>query len=120
MPGFWNERLGWLLLLAGLCTAVGLDPWSLSERDPAALPGSVRMAARHAQAVVLAMGFFMLVRRRSNAVEQYRAHHSGREVRRRYPYLIPTLRGYVYIYLVLGSVLVLSGAYGLLRLLWRC
>jgi hypothetical protein len=60
VPGFWNERLGWLLLLAGLCTAVGLDPWSLSERDPAALPGSVRMAARHAQAVVLAMGFLQI------------------------------------------------------------
>src|SRR5438270_12934909 len=59
-PGVWNERLGWLLLLAGLCTAVGLDPWSLSERDPAALPGSVRMAVRHAQAVVLAMGFLQI------------------------------------------------------------
>jgi hypothetical protein len=60
VPGSWNERLGWLLILAGLCAAVGLDPWSLSERDPATLPGSVRMAARHAQAVVLAMGFLQI------------------------------------------------------------
>jgi hypothetical protein len=58
--GYCNERLGWLLLLAGLSAAVGLDPWSLSERDPAALLGSVRMAARHAQAVVLAMGFLQI------------------------------------------------------------
>jgi hypothetical protein len=56
----WNERLGWLLLIVGLSAAVGLDPWSLSERDPAVLPGSARMAARHAQAVVLAMGFLQL------------------------------------------------------------
>src|SRR5262245_5881583 len=60
VQGVWNERLGWLLLLAGLSSAVGLDPWSLSERDPAALPGSLRMTARHAQAVVLAMGFLQL------------------------------------------------------------
>jgi hypothetical protein len=60
VPGLWNERLGWLLLLAGLCTAVGLDPWSLRERDPAAIPGSARMAARQAQAVVLAMGFLQI------------------------------------------------------------
>jgi hypothetical protein len=60
VPGFWNERLGWLLLLVGLTTAVVLDPWSLSERDPAALLGSTRMAARHAQAVVLAMGFLQI------------------------------------------------------------
>jgi hypothetical protein len=56
----WNERLGWLLLLAGFLAAVGLDPWSLSERDPAALLGSERMAARYAQAVVLAMGFLQV------------------------------------------------------------
>src|SRR5262249_41950635 len=40
---------------------VGLDPWSLGERDPAALPGSPRMAARHAQAVVLGMAFLQFV-----------------------------------------------------------
>lgn len=60
MHGIWNERLGWLLLLVGFITAVGLDPWSLSERDPATLRDSARMAARHAQAVVLAMGFLQL------------------------------------------------------------
>jgi hypothetical protein len=58
--GAWNKCLGWLLLLLGFLTAVGLDPWSLSERDPSALPGSARMAARHAQAVVLAMGFLQI------------------------------------------------------------
>jgi hypothetical protein len=55
-----NAYLGWLLLLAGIVAAVGLDPWSLSERDPKAIVGSTRMAARHAQAVVLAMGFLQL------------------------------------------------------------
>ena len=60
MDGVWNERLGWLLLLVGFLTAVGLDPWSLSERDPAALPGSARMATRYAQGVVLAMGFLQI------------------------------------------------------------
>jgi hypothetical protein len=49
-----------MLLLAGWAWAIGLDPWSLSEHDPALLPGSPRMAARHAQAVVLAMGFLQL------------------------------------------------------------
>jgi hypothetical protein len=56
----WNWHLGWLLLLAGFVGAVGLDPWSLSEPDPSALVGSPRMAARHAQGVVLAMGFLQL------------------------------------------------------------
>lgn len=60
MDGVLNERLGWVLLLFGFITAVGLDPWTLSEREPTALPGSVRMAARHAQGVVLAMGFLEL------------------------------------------------------------
>lgn len=60
MPPFWNERLGWLLIIVGFVAAVGLDPWSLSERDPSAVPGSARMAVRHAQAVVLAMGFLQL------------------------------------------------------------
>lgn len=58
--GLWNERLGWLLLVVGFCAAVALDPWSLSERDAAAVTGSRRMAARHAQAVVLAMGFLQV------------------------------------------------------------
>jgi hypothetical protein len=52
--------MGWLLLVAGFVAAVVLDAWSLSERDAAALPGSTRMMARHAQAVVLAMGFLQL------------------------------------------------------------
>jgi hypothetical protein len=56
----WNARLGWALLLAGWAWAVVLDPWSLSEHDPDALVGSARMAARHAQAVVLAMGFLQI------------------------------------------------------------
>jgi hypothetical protein len=60
MTQTWNARLGWALLLAGWTWAVGLDPWSLSEPDPAALLGSARMAARHAQAVVLAMGFLQI------------------------------------------------------------
>jgi hypothetical protein len=55
-----NAYLGWLLLLAGIAAAVVLDPWSLGERDPRAIVGSTRMAARHAQAVVLAMGFLQL------------------------------------------------------------
>ena len=60
VAGIWNERLGWVLLLAGWLGAVGLDPWSLSERNPASLAGSSRMAARQAQAVILAMGFLQL------------------------------------------------------------
>src|SRR5436190_7015224 len=60
VDGVSNERLGWLLLLIGFIAAVGLDPWTLSARDPTALPGSVRMAARHAQGVVLAMGFLQI------------------------------------------------------------
>jgi hypothetical protein len=55
-----NRLLGWAFLVAGFAWAVGLDPWSLSERDPALLVDSPRMAARHAQAVVLAMGFLQL------------------------------------------------------------
>jgi hypothetical protein len=55
-----NADLGWLLLLAGIAAAAGIDPWSLSERDPRAILGSTRMAARHAQAVVLAMGFLQI------------------------------------------------------------
>ncbi len=58
-PG-WHERLGWLLLLAGWTWAIGLDPWSLGERRPINLFASTRLEARHAQAVVLAMGFLLL------------------------------------------------------------
>ncbi len=60
MTRLWNERLGWVLLLAGWAWAAGLDPWSLAEHDPAALAGSARLTARHAQAVVLGMGFLQL------------------------------------------------------------
>jgi hypothetical protein len=48
------------LLIVGLGWAAWLDVWSLSEPDPAAQPGSARMAARQAQAVVLAMAFLQL------------------------------------------------------------
>jgi hypothetical protein len=80
MPGVWNNRLGWLLLLAGFCAAIGLDPWSLSERDAAALPGSVRMAARHAQAVLVAMGFLQIAVAyllREGALSQRLRHLAG-------------------------------------------
>jgi len=60
MRPVWHERLGWLLLLAGWIWAVGLDPWSLSVRDPIVLFASSRLEARYAQAVVLAMGFLLL------------------------------------------------------------
>jgi hypothetical protein len=56
-----NRRLGWSLLVLAFAVAAGLDPWSLSERDPAALIGSARMAVRHAQAVVLGMAFLQLI-----------------------------------------------------------
>jgi hypothetical protein len=55
-----NRLLGWMFLIAGFVWAAGLDPWSLSERDPEKLLGSPRMIARHAQAVLLAMGFLQL------------------------------------------------------------
>jgi hypothetical protein len=54
---WFNRLLGWVFLIAGFMGAVWLDRWSFSERDPALLVGSPRMVARHAQAVVLAMGF---------------------------------------------------------------
>jgi hypothetical protein len=59
--GRWNRCLGWGLLLIAFAVATWLDPWSLGERDAAALPGSVRMMVRHAQAVVVAMAFLQLV-----------------------------------------------------------
>jgi hypothetical protein len=59
--GCWNRRLGWALIVAGFAAGAALDPWSLSERDPAALLGSSRMALRYAQAVVIAMGFLQLI-----------------------------------------------------------
>lgn len=59
--GGWNDRIGRDLLLAGFLWAAWLDPWSLSEPDPAALPGSARMAARQAQAVVVGMAFLQLI-----------------------------------------------------------
>jgi hypothetical protein len=57
----WNRYLGWSLLVAGFAWAIWLDPWSLSERDPAALPGSARMAVRQAQMVVLSMAFLQII-----------------------------------------------------------
>jgi hypothetical protein len=59
--GRWNRHLGWALLVAGFAAAVGLDPWSLSQRDLAAIVGSPRMAARHAQAVIVGMAFLQLM-----------------------------------------------------------
>jgi len=56
-----NGLIGWALLVAGFAWAAWLDPWSLSETDPAALAGSHRMATRHAQAVVLGMAFLQLL-----------------------------------------------------------
>src|SRR5438105_936002 len=41
--------------------AAWLDPWSLSQRDPSVLLGSARMAARQAEAVVIAMAFLQLL-----------------------------------------------------------
>ena len=49
------------MIAAGFAWAVGLDPWALAERDPALLAGSLRTAARYAQAVVLGMGFLQLL-----------------------------------------------------------
>ena len=59
--GRWNRRIGWALLIAGFAWAAWLDPWSLSEHDPARVAGSARMIARHGQAVVLAMAFLQLL-----------------------------------------------------------
>lgn len=59
--GRWNDYIGRVLLVIVFLWAIGLDPWSLSERDPAALPGSLRMAVRQAQAVVLGMAFLQLI-----------------------------------------------------------
>ena len=33
--GRWNRLIGWTLLVAGFAWAAWLDPWSLSEHDPA-------------------------------------------------------------------------------------
>src|SRR6202040_2461733 len=57
----WNRYLGWTLLLAGFWGAVWLDPWSLSQRDAGSLAGSLRLAARQAQAGVVQMAFLQLV-----------------------------------------------------------
>ena len=57
----WNRYLGWSLLIVGFTWAIWLDPWALSERDPSALPGSVRMAVRQAQIVVLSMAFLQII-----------------------------------------------------------
>ncbi len=59
--GRWNRLIGWTLLTAGLAWAAWLDPWSLSERNPALITGGARMVARHGQAVVLAMAFLQLL-----------------------------------------------------------
>ena len=57
----WNGLIGRLLLVTAFLWAAWLDPWSLGERDPAALPGSAQMAARQAQAVVVGMAFLQFI-----------------------------------------------------------
>jgi hypothetical protein len=57
----WNALIGRLLLVTAFLWAAWLDPWSLSERDPAALPGSAQMAARQAQAVIVGMAFLQFI-----------------------------------------------------------
>ncbi|MCC2669634.1 MAG: hypothetical protein K0Q72_2105, partial [Armatimonadetes bacterium] len=56
-----NGTIGWLLLAVGFAWGAALDPWALEVRDPALLAGSLRTAARLAQAVVLGMGFLQLL-----------------------------------------------------------
>jgi hypothetical protein len=65
------------MLVAGFAAAVWLDPWSLSEHDPAVLVGSPRMAARHAQAVVIAMAFLQLMVGRVLLTAGFPARASG-------------------------------------------
>jgi hypothetical protein len=57
----WNALIGRLLLVTAFLWAAWLDPWSLSERDPASLPGSAQMAARQAQAVIVGMAFLQFI-----------------------------------------------------------
>ncbi len=59
--GRWNRLIGWTLLVAGFAWAAWLDPWSLSERNPALITGGARMVARHGQVVVLTMAFLQLL-----------------------------------------------------------
>src|SRR3712207_6689380 len=61
MPGTANRYLGWALLVIGFAWAAWLDPWTLAETDGSRLVGSARAAARHAQAVVLGIGFLQLL-----------------------------------------------------------
>jgi hypothetical protein len=56
-----NRVLGWFLLVAAFVAAIGLDPWSLSERQASAWAGSARQFARHAQAVTIGLGFLQLI-----------------------------------------------------------
>ncbi len=55
-----NARIGWTLLILGFAVAAWLDPWSLGLRDPEVLAGSLRMAVRHAQVVVMRMAFLQI------------------------------------------------------------
>lgn len=55
-----NRRIGWTLAIGAFAGSALLDPWILGVRDPSGLLDDVRMAARHAQAVVLAMAFLQL------------------------------------------------------------
>src|SRR5258708_3898756 len=57
----WNGLIGRLLLVTAFAWAAWLDPWSLSECDPTALPESAQMAARQAQAVVVGMAFLQFI-----------------------------------------------------------
>jgi hypothetical protein len=75
--GRWNRCIGWALLVAGFASAAWLDPWSLSERDPALITGGARMVARHGQAVVLAMAFLQLLSAELLAAAGPRARPAG-------------------------------------------
>jgi len=59
--GKFNRLLGWTLLILGMATMSGLDPWIFGQQDPAKLLDSTRMQFRHAQGVILAMALLQLV-----------------------------------------------------------
>ena len=59
--GRFNRLLGWTLLILGMATMSGLDPWIFGQQEATELLGSIRMQFRHAQGVVLAMALLQLV-----------------------------------------------------------
>jgi len=58
--GRLNRNIGWVLLVAGFAYATWLDPCSLSERGSSCLAGGPKIAARHAQTMVVGMGLLQL------------------------------------------------------------